>query len=135
MVSYLTLFANLGPTEAKLSLRVLPILLGLLEIELSSSGSLIKLIGLELFDLHATILFLFFPMFLVKYCCLFMRVNVQILFLYILYLNSTTRHISLIFYTKRFSQTFSDLWFGELFRFAISNCFHWCMLTSLLNLL
>ena len=51
------LFANLGPTDAKRLLRILAILLGLLEIKLSLSGSLIKLIGLELFDLRARILF------------------------------------------------------------------------------
>ena len=51
------LFASLGPTEAKCLLRILAILLGLLEIELLS-GSLIDLIGLELFDLRARILFI-----------------------------------------------------------------------------
>lgn len=43
-------FANLGPTEAKSSLKTSAILLGLLEIELSLLGSLIKVIGWVFFD-------------------------------------------------------------------------------------
>ena len=99
-----TLFASLGPTEAKCSLRMLAILLGLLDIELSS-GSLIKLIGLEFFDLRARIIFIpphvFFIFVklslknLVKYCCLLMRVREQILFLYILYLTLSSDAYSL----------------------------------------
>lgn len=58
------LFANLGPTEAKSSLRTSAILLGLLEIELSLLGSLINVIGWVFFDQN-----------LIAHCSLYVHVH------------------------------------------------------------
>ena len=133
-------------TEAKCLLRILAILLGLLEIELLSPGSLIELIGLELFDFCARILFIPSHVFfifvklslknLVQYCCLLMRVNVQILFLYILYLTLSPDTQSLFLTLIDFRK--------PLVIHGLENCFALrleivfigpCLFTSLLNLL
>ena len=60
-------------------------------------------------------------------------ISIHFVFFILFCIFCITRHIKLIFYSNRFSQAFSDPWFGELFCSAIRNCFHRCMLVHILE--